>query len=143
MDLGESELAIREAKAWLKAGKILKENGLYSKALYSLEMSLEVSMKGVLIAMHKNYPKRHDVSDVLEAIIPANEKRLPPDFVESFAKTVKMFRNFLRLRNLAGYSFEDEVREEVFESSVMKSFSDIERCVALSEKAVAALSRRR
>jgi len=142
MELEESRAAIEEGKNWLKAAQLMRDGGLFAKSLYSLEMALELSIKGVLIALHKNYPKRHDVADLLEEAVLVNNKRVPSEFVDNLPQLISTFRSLLRQRNAAGYGFKDEHDEEAYTRFVLQKFDDIASYVKLCEELVKRLAMR-
>lgn len=136
MELDEALTAVEEGKKWLRAAKLLKEGGLFTKSLYSLEMGLEISIKGVMVALHKNYPKRHDISDLLEEAVMSNKKKIPSEFIENLPQLVSAYRSLLRQRNAAGYGLKDDSDEETYMRFVLQSFGDIEKYVSLCDNLV-------
>ena len=102
---GIAEEAIGSAKRWLVSAELNAGKGNYDSALYSLEMAVEISFKAVLLAMHMEVPKTHNVADVLAQAIGS-------DRAASAALAGKMdgmrdaFRSLLELRGISSYMYE-------------------------------------
>ncbi len=136
MEIGEAKSAIKDAKEWLKSARLMKENGLYGKAVYALEMSLEIAMKAVLIATHKDFPKKHDISDLLEDAVLIDKKKFPNKFVDELDEMKSVFSDLLRLRNIGGYSFRSGSAEGLLKKEAADKIDSVEKFVDLCEKAV-------
>ncbi len=76
-------------------------------AVYSLEMSFEIGMKCLLQKMHSDFPKSHSVEDFFVVYVEKNPQ-INQETKTSLLSYLDDFRTLLRLRNVAGYSFENQ-----------------------------------
>ena len=53
------KLYIEDAKRWFAVAKLSMDNSLSDKAMYAMEMSLEMVLKAVLLAFGAEFPKTH------------------------------------------------------------------------------------
>ncbi|MCL4380983.1 MAG: HEPN domain-containing protein [Candidatus Marsarchaeota archaeon] len=112
---GIARNAIEGAKRWLISAELNAEHGSYDSALYSLEMSVEIAMKAVLLSIGIDVPKAHGIGDVFAASV-RSDKRIPEEFKQQAAKTVEIFNALLGLRAASGYMFETNAKMEEFKA---------------------------
>lgn len=93
----------RAAPFWRHARESL-EAGELAVALRLAQESSELSMKGVLRWAGIDYPRDHDVGEVLGA----ERERLPPWFMEGFLPLVPATAELARLRGKATHGLEVE-----------------------------------
>lgn len=123
---------LESAYRWFNSAEINFSHDNIDIAVYSLEMAFEIGMKTLLQRMHSDVPKTHSVEDLFVITVEKN----PGINHETKLKLLSHmgdFRTLLRLRNIAGYSFErgteldslKEVYENTFNS--VESFLDSAR----------------
>ena len=61
MERNEAADALEDARRWFDVSILAGEHGDYNIGLYSLEMSVEIALKGVLTKFGIAYPKVHDI----------------------------------------------------------------------------------
>jgi HEPN domain-containing protein len=104
---------IDTAKDWLSTAKLALEKGMGAQAVYAMEMSAEIALKSVLIVLHVDVPKVHDISGAARIFIAGNRK-VDREFLGSLDGYLATFEALLRLRAPAGYGFEGQLaREEI------------------------------
>jgi len=97
-----AELMIGRAERWLQSPREALNGGRYDDAVYCAQMCAEHASKAALTVMGIEYPKVHDVSDVLMTIGP----RLPAWFRERLDEMCRILTELAEKRGLAGYGFE-------------------------------------
>ncbi len=113
-----SKRAIRDAEEWFKSALLNKQAENYSKCVYALEMSVEIALKAILILSGKDYPKRHDVFDLLEETVLGNPGKFSEEFQERLPEIRRTFRVLLSSRAASGYGFDSQGKEEDFRNIV-------------------------
>ena len=106
-----------------------KDAKVYSKSLYELEMSLEVSIKAIFIALNLEFPKEHNVGLKLKEVYNSHNGSFPGDFSEDLDDITEIFYYLLKQRNAAGYSFESSFTEEDFRNSIKQHFGEAEKAI--------------
>lgn len=96
---------IETAKDWLEMAELAMEAGKYAQTAYSLEMAVEIALKAVLIAVHVEVPKVHDIRKAAKMFLAGN-RSLPKSFLEELDGFLATFETLLRLRPIVGYGFE-------------------------------------
>ncbi len=81
------------------------EHGDYNIGLYSLEMSVEIALKGVLTKFRIAYPKVHDVISLIVKLFDEKNGKLPKEFIENETFIVDTFRELFAIR-LTDYIFD-------------------------------------
>ena len=81
------------------------EHGDYNIGLYSLEMSVEIALKGVLTKFGIAYPKVHDVIPLVVKLFNEKNGKLPNEFVENENLIIDTFRELFAIR-LTDYIFD-------------------------------------
>ena len=110
MGRNEALDALEDAKRWFKVGMLAGEHGDYNIGLYSLEMSIEIALKGVLTKLGVVYPKVHDVIPLVMKVFTEKRSKLPKEFVENETFIVDTFRELLKRRGPAGYTFSSNIK---------------------------------
>jgi HEPN domain-containing protein len=133
--------ALENAREWLKSASLNKNNENYAKSLYDMEMALEIAVKGVLIALGKNFPKKHAVVGLLRRAAQENGSRSSKEFIESTEELEKIFNELLELRNISGYSFQASVKKEEFKKLAEEYYGKTAHYVELCDKEITALEK--
>ncbi|MHB1439890.1 MAG: HEPN domain-containing protein [Cuniculiplasma sp.] len=102
---------IGSAKRWLASAELNASHSNYDLAIYSLEMSVEISMKAVLMHIGIDVPKTHAIGDIFTSSV-KSDKRIPKDFKGHIEESVDVFNALLGLRAASGYIFETKTTME-------------------------------
>jgi HEPN domain-containing protein len=132
---GIADEAVRSAKRWLVSAELNAGKGNYDSALYSLEMSVEIAMKAVLLSIGIDVPKSHRIGDVFTASV-RDEKRLPEEFKRHVEECVDIFNALLELRAAGGYMFESKTTMDELRTEYERYRKDAENVVGLCAVAV-------
>lgn len=111
---------ISRAARWLQSAERAIEDKRWDDAVYSSQMAAEHSAKAVLISLGIDFPKEHDVSDVLLQIqgIP----NLPQWFRKELGLIADIVAELAEQRGLAGYGFEKGIDETYFKDYAPDAF---------------------
>jgi len=126
-----SKRAMRDAEEWFKSAILNKQAENYSICVYALEMAIEIALKSILILSGKDYPKRHDIFDLLEETVLSNPGKFSEEFKESLPEIRRTFRLLLSSRAASGYGFDSNGREEDFRNIVEHYYKASERILSL------------
>jgi HEPN domain-containing protein len=132
--------ALDDAMRWLNSAKRSGDSGDYNLGIYGLEMSLEIALKAVLIALKVDYPKVHDVLPVIRLAIKENRSKLPGAFVNNESFVLDTFRELLKLRGPAGYTFSSNIKIADLEGDYKRYLKDVIKIFGLCKESVALLS---
>ncbi|EQD78786.1 HEPN domain protein, partial [mine drainage metagenome] len=111
------ERAIETSKNWYETARMAASAGIYSQALYSLEMSVEIALKAVLISIHVEVPKVHDIRKVVRMYLVGNIS-VPQTFLSKLDVFLEVFDTLLRMRSMVGYGFEGTIDPEELRNQV-------------------------
>lgn len=100
------EDAIETATVWLGTASAAMKGRFYTTALYSMEMTVEIALKAVLIEFGVNVPKLHNVTDVLRMTLDERRSALPKEFREQQEMILSTYNDLLEIRPQVGYTFE-------------------------------------
>ncbi len=135
----EKELALaalEDSKRWFETAVASGKNGHYNIGLYSLEMAVEIALKAVLINLNINYPKVHDIMPTFTNAVAKNKGKLPARFIESESKIMETFRELLKRRGAAGYTFSSEIKIADLEGDFKRYSPATKDVIELCEEAV-------
>lgn len=126
-----SKLAIRDAEQWFKSATLNKQAENFSKCVYSMEMAVEIALKAILILSGRDFPKRHDVFDMLEETVLGNPGKFSKEFIEKLPEIRRTFRVLLSSRAASGYGFDSQGKEEDFRNIVEHYYSASEQILLI------------
>ncbi len=132
--------AIARARRWLQSARRALEDERWDDVVYSSQMAVEQSSKGVLIALGIDYPREHDVSDVFIEL--KDRKDLPEWFRNLVSTMSKNIAELAELRGLAGYGYEKGIDVNYFKEYAPEAYSIAEKHVNTCEKLLNELFRR-
>ncbi len=127
--------AIETAYDWLETAKITLKAKRYEQSIYSLEMSVEIALKAVLIELGVEVPKVHDIRYVAGSTLRGNS-RVPKQFLKDLNGFLSDFDTLLRLRSATGYGFETGFDSPRLEKIARELFSKGERTVEACEESI-------
>ncbi|MCW1309899.1 MAG: HEPN domain-containing protein [Candidatus Nanoarchaeia archaeon] len=134
--------ALDDAQRWLNSAKRDGSSGDYNLGIYGLEMSVEIALKAVLIFLGIDYPKVHDILPVVRMAIKENKSRLPKSFVENESFILDTFKDLLKLRGPAGYTFGSNVKIMDLEEDYKKYLGDATKILELCKTAITVSKKR-
>ncbi|MCL5427941.1 MAG: HEPN domain-containing protein [Candidatus Marsarchaeota archaeon] len=127
---------MENARMWLYTADAALKKRIYSTALYSMEMSVEIALKAVLLEFGVDVPKVHNIMNSLRQIFREKRALLPKEFVEKEGIILDTFNGLLELRPLAGYAFETHAGVADSEGVAGKYMKDSTEVVNLCGAAV-------
>lgn len=98
--------AMENANMWLRTAEAAMKCDIYTTALYSMEMSVEIALKAVLMEFGINVPKVHNITSTLRSVFAEKRNALPKEFAEKEESILETYSDLLELRQLVGYTFE-------------------------------------
>jgi HEPN domain-containing protein len=104
---------LKQAEARLKDAEEALEEGLYPYALRLSQECVELSLKASLKLVAIEYPKKHDVSDILISV----KNRFPEWFQNEISFLANTSKTLSKKREISMYGNEELVLTVVFEYS--------------------------
>jgi HEPN domain-containing protein len=126
--------AIDSAEHWYSVAEdsIKLEN--YDTAVYGMEMSLEIGLKGILMKNKIDYPKIHDVTAVLRSR--AGRLKLSRQFSDRMDDMLETFQILLKYRNDAGYLFSGASDPAVLKEVAVENIEKVREYLDLLRKEI-------
>jgi HEPN domain-containing protein len=134
----EAEDILKNSDKWLRACEVDRKNGLYSVALYSLEMSVEMALKAVLFKLGIEVPKTHNVAGQIRAVAKENAK-IGKEFSGRIDKITDVFSTLVEYRAPSGYSFEYNFSEKELKDKLDGLYAESKSIIELCRKTVRSL----
>ena len=139
-DKGIGQDAIESARRWLNSARINASAGSYDAALYSLEMSVEIALKALLLSLGIEVPRTHSIGDlVIESV--RDNKRLPKELAQNADKIVGLFNSLAALRPISGYIFETKSSLRDMKVKYDKYANEADAVIEMCGKAVKSAGR--
>jgi HEPN domain-containing protein len=127
------------AGRWLQGAERALEDERWDDVVYCAQMAVEQSAKAVLLSIGIDFPKEHDVSDVLLQL--ADREGIPAWFRKEIPEISDVVAKLAEQRGLAGYGFEQGITAEYFRNyapealrSARKVHSDCKKFLAKTIK---------
>lgn len=133
--------ALDDALRWLNSAKRSGGAGDYNLGIYGLEMSVEIALKAVLIALDIDYPKVHDILPIIRSAIKESKSKLPSAFINNESFILDTLRELLKLRGPAGYTFSSNIKITDLEGDYKKYLKEVTRILDLCKESVAFLNK--
>lgn len=127
--------AIDNAKVWLDTADVTMKGRIYTTALYSMEMAVEIALKALLMEFGINVPKLHNVTNTLKALFEEKRSALPKEFRDKETLILDTYTELLEIRPLVGYIFEMNASIDV-EEKAKKYIKASKEVVDLCELAI-------
>ena len=127
---------IDNAKMWLITAQATIERQVYPTALYSIEMSVELAVKGVMFNLGVDVPKVHNITPLIREIFAEKQSMLPKEFIENEPFIIDTFSILLDLRPAAGYAYERNINNESMKESAQKYVKSAAQIIMLCQKAI-------
>jgi HEPN domain-containing protein len=106
--------ALKDAKEWLAISEKSIKMNAFSKALYFMEMALEISLKSLLIYYGIDFPKSHNILGPITKLLSADDFELS-EIKNTSSQIISTYHALLDLRMSSAYSYESS-----FDSSFYK-----------------------
>ncbi len=133
------EAAIQDSDRWFRSAELQYAGKIYDKALYSLEMSLEIAMKAFFISCEMDFPKSHNIGDSFAGAVKRMGKMTPKGFRDNAAGIIDTFQALLNYRNASGYSFDGRIGQEEFRRKYEETLPGVEKARAEIMAAITSL----
>lgn len=132
---GISDEAFESAVRWLDSARINYAHGNVDIAVYSLEMSFEIGIKSLLHKIKRDVPKTHSVEDFFVVSL-EKSPGIKPETKSGLLSYMEDFRRLLRLRNVAGYVFENKRKRESLKEVYEATIESVESFLGYVENAI-------
>ncbi len=120
MEKDRIEAALETSRLWFKAAEDTRKGGSYNVSLYSLEMSMEIMLKAILMTQGIDPPKTHDIGNVVKrALGDLKNKNIDK---KELAEIIDLFYVLLGLRNESGYMYDSRMSNSSLKELVNKYF---------------------
>ncbi len=126
---------IDTAKDWLDTARLAMDKGMGAQAIYAMEMSVEIALKSVLITLHIDVPKVHDIRKIARMHISGN-RAVGKAFRGKIDGYLETFEELLRLRAPAGYGFERPAAREEINAEAKRLLPKCTEIVSACERTV-------
>lgn len=121
------KLYIEDAKRWFAVAKLSMDNSLSDKAMYAMEMSLEMVLKAVLLAFGAEFPKTHNVSELLRNEV--RNSKVAEETKDKLYTWMDTFDYLLEFRNASGYRAQSSIADADFKDKANKKFGVVKDAV--------------
>ena len=125
--------AIVDAKQWLSIAEKSIEVEAYSKAIYAMEMGVEVSLKSLLLANGVDFPKTHNIIPYIKELVSSDQFK-DLEIRNNLDQLLSTFHALLDLRTASGYSYESSLDSAFFKERAEKYLAPSHEIVTLIEK---------
>jgi HEPN domain-containing protein len=125
---------IESAEHWYSVAEGSIKLANYDTAVYGMEMSLEIGLKGILLKNKIEYPKIHDVTAVFRNR--AGRLKLSRHFSERMDDMLETFQILLKYRNDAGYLFSGASDSAVLKEVAIENIGKVREYLDLIKKEI-------
>ncbi|MBA7512929.1 hypothetical protein ES705_04938 [subsurface metagenome] len=137
-NLETSQKAIDRAFRWYQGAIRAYEDERWDDSIYTFQMSVEQSLKGILILYGIEYPKKHDISNVY---ILLKEKDVPEWFKNKINSQIKILKNLIKLKGISAYGYIDGITKEHFKDDAIKFKKPVEDIITTCKALIVEFSR--
>ncbi len=125
MEKDRIDAALETSSLWFKAAEDTRRGGSYNVSLYSLEMSLEIMLKAILMATRADPLKTHDIGNVVKRVL--DEFKNKNIDQKAVTEIVDLFYILLGLRNESGYMYDSRTSNTMLKELVDKYFEAVRK----------------
>ena len=118
-NLDLAKRAVSDSKEWLSSAEKSMEIGAFSKAIYAMEMGVEMSLKALLLANGVDFPKVHNIITPLTRLV-VSDKFSASEIKNNLEQIISVFHALLDLRSASAYSYESSYDNEFFRERAVK-----------------------
>ncbi|MGC8514666.1 MAG: HEPN domain-containing protein [Thermoplasmata archaeon] len=112
--------ALKTADSWMTTANLMIEKGIYNTALYAEEMSIEIGLKAIMLALGEDPPKVHNILESISEVINKSEKISQGDREKLKEMSRFLLPELLRTRQISGYTFNFNISDKELESLALK-----------------------
>lgn len=127
-----ANLGLRRAARWLQGAERAIEDERWDDVVYSSQMATEHSVKAVLFSLGIDFPKEHDISDVLLQL--PGILALPQWFKDEVSSIADIVAELAEQRGLAGYGFEKGIEASYFKDYAPEAFEKAKKVHSLCKQ---------
>jgi len=138
-----SNRAIQESLSWFTSARLNMNGKNYSKCIYDLQMALEIAVKGVLLSVGVDSPKKHNVGDIIENVVAERKELFSERFRTALPEIVKSLRRLLYLRSASAYGFVKFIKPADFESIAKEMFQPTSDYISICSEEVDRINAKR
>ncbi len=131
-------LYIEDAKRWFDVAGLSMENKLNDKALYAMEMSLEMVLKAILLSIGTEFPKVHNVSELLRNEL--RNKKIDEKMRDKIYLWLDTFDYLLEFKNASGYRAQSSMTDADFRDKANKKFDTVKDAINGCESVIKKLA---
>lgn len=106
--------ALERAGRWLQGAERASEDRRWDDVVYGAQMCVEQAAKAVLLQYGIDYPKEHDVSDMVLSL--AERVDVPVWFQKQVGKVAEVVAELAGKRGVAAYGYGEGIGVEYFKS---------------------------
>lgn len=125
--------ALEDAEEWVQSARKLAEINAGPKILYSLEMGIELSLKALLLYHSVDFPKIHNILEVVVNLI-TSDKFNDTEIKENSELIFTTFHGLLNLRGASGYSYESSYDRQFFAEKVQQYEGPVEKILEMVKR---------
>lgn len=122
---------IERAKRWYQSAIRALEDERWDDAIYSYEMAIEQALKAILILYGIEYPKRHDISNIL---IQLKQKDIPNFFSDKLDLYANLLTDLVNKRRIAAYGYIEGISKEKFKEDAISLKDTIKEVLNICER---------
>jgi len=135
-----SRRGLQRARRWYQSAIRALDDERWDDVIYSYEMAIEQALKAILILYGIEYPKKHDISNIL---IHLKQKDLPVFFSDNLDFYAKLLNNLVDKRGPAAYGYIEGISKENFKEDAFILKDDIENVLEACERVLDEFSRKK
>ncbi len=135
-----AKAGIGRAGRWLQGASRALEDKRWDDVVYSAQMSVEQSVKAVLLVLGIDFPREHDVSPILLRL--RRRTGIPGWFRDELEPMARTVSELAEQRALAGYGFEKGVDAETFRILAPKALDRAKKIHSLCKRLLDTLGSR-
>lgn len=125
--------ALRDAKEWLAISEKSIEINAFSKAIYFMEMALEISLKALLIYDGVDFPKSHNILAPITKLLITDDFELG-EIKSASDQIINTYHALLDLRMASAYSYESAFDSAFYRDRANKYFKPVKDIVTTIDK---------
>jgi HEPN domain-containing protein len=112
--------ALKTADSWMKTANLMIEKRIYNTALYAEEMSVEIGLKAIMLALGEDPPKVHNILESVTELVNKSEKITKGDREKLTEISRFLLPELLRTRQISGYTFNFNISDKELESLALR-----------------------
>ena len=127
--------ALSKSRSWYLSAEINAQRNQYDIAVYSLEMSMEIALKALLLVFNTDVPRTHNIGNLVLKKL-RDSKSISPGDADRLTGYVDEYYDLLRMRNVAGYGYEAHPESKRMENAFNQYIGIVKDTIDLCENIV-------